>query len=281
MRELSPGETLVFDYPAADRVSGAAFLLLFFSVAVLFAAIGAPAPYVVAFLAFAGLGLYFLLTSHDTVAVDSQGVTFTRLGRSTRIAYTEITRLEHLHQRNALVIHAEGKRIRVKARLRGYHLFYTILSDHLPPQVDQPAALPLAVGTRPGVYLLGAAVVAVSLVVLLWILASRPSVCKIGALLAGTLLVGVGIVEVYPGVRKYVFAADRIEVHSLTGVKVFPVHELREIRLVYLPTRRARTRALCLVFGRRRLLLAEKSVNYSLEALLKTLIVHYGPTVGG
>ncbi|MCL6432480.1 MAG: hypothetical protein K6V36_16730, partial [Anaerolineae bacterium] len=275
-KEVQPGEKLVFEYPAGERVVGVASMLLFLPMAIAAALDRMSLLYVVALMPFCGLGLYLFLRTQGRLTLDDGGITLTRLGRSKRIAYAEITRVEASHPRQAVVVHGQRKRIGIRSELRGLRLFCAILADRLPPRASRLPALPLSVGPRARTYVAGGVAAALGLVVLGCTLAALRGAYAAGGLLIGTALVVAGVAGLWRRMRRYVFALDRIEVYSLGGVEVYPLRELRSMQLLGLSQEGVPVRALCLWFGHRRLVIPEGTLGCSIDELAEALAVGYG-----
>ncbi len=275
-KAIQPGEKLVFEYAAGERVVGTVSMLLFLPMAIAAALDRMSLLHVATLMAFAGLGLYLFLRTQGRLTLDDEGITLTQLGRSKRIAYAEITRVEASHPRQAIVVHGHRKRIGIKRELRGLRLLCAVLADRLPPQASQPPALPLSVGPRAQTCLAGGVAVALGLVVLGCTLAALRGASAAAGLLIGTALVGAGIAGLWRRLRRYVFAPDRIEVYSLGGLEVYPLRELRSMQLLGLSREGAPVRTLCLWFGRRKLVIPEGTLCYSIDELAEALAAGYG-----
>ncbi len=271
-------DTIVFGYPSWCKALGAACVLLSLPLVVLSIARDIGWPIVAVFLAGVGLGVYLWLFLQGRVTLDAQCVTLTRLGRTTRVAYADITRLQHLRVRHALVIQAGNRRLRVEKQLQEYPRFYRILCDRLPRYTEgQAATLPLEAHTHLWLFLVFLGFGAAGVFMLRRTLtapAPGPVDLILGLLFSAGFL-GIGVVGLWLVPHKYVFAVDHVEVQSMAGIKVFPRGDLREAYLAETGRGLSKDYAMFLVFKRGRLHLTAVTIDYPPEALYKALEVHW------
>lgn len=279
----SQARSFQFTYPTVYKwffgVASAAFLLLFWLAYA--SSQSGPDLRAALFLAFALVSLYMWWRSWAWVLVDDETLTVRQLGRSRQIHFDEITRVAHQAPTHVLVIESSDRKVYIKKQLEGYGLFYGVVAPRFPVSaLELSPFLPLRVNTRSRLLMRPWLLIAGGLGLLATALWGAMRVSLTQALVMaelGLFLLLAGIYFAFTMPRAYTFTGDHLKVHYLLRARVYPVAELRDIRLVTHSDSRLETSCLRLAFRGGVVPVRDQSVDYAPEALARALRTYYVP----
>jgi hypothetical protein len=225
------------------------------------------------FLAFGVLDVVLWYFLSARIRLDAEGISLRRLGRTIRIRYEDVTRIEDRVASQRLIIHSWGKKIVVEKQVENYALFYSLLMELCPHRVseERPTTFPIEVRVQRWakvVYWLFP--IAGGALLLLAILGSAGT----DAAVFGSLLLGIGVVGFFVPCA-YHFDRDSIEMVYLWRRKTFSSDDLLGIRLVRTRNMLIESSQLELTFTQGKVVLGEGVLDYPLELLASVLSQHY------
>lgn len=223
------------------------------------------------FLAVGFLNTYLFFVLTGTVVVSEDAVVHIKFGKTTRIAFHEITEIENQLFNARLVIRSSQNKIAVEKQIQNFEYFYFLLMERV-PKILHAAQLQLPVLVRIRVIIYIFAAVLTGLGGLFTFLSIRDQ-ADIGAYIFSLGLLGIGLIIFILAPRSYYFDSTGIRVKYPLRKKEFMWTDLKMMDLVKTSTGIAQNASvLKFEFANGKLQIPELFADQPLEELLKAIL---------
>ncbi|MEW5870966.1 MAG: hypothetical protein AB1894_16955 [Chloroflexota bacterium] len=212
------------------------------------------------------------------IFLDAEGLSRRLFGRTTRIRYEDITRIEEKAASQRLVIWGTDGKIMVEKQLNRYEDFYRLLAQlaSIKPGAELPSTLPLEIKApaRQRALYLGVSAFGVFLL----LLTVRDGFPLEGLLASLAFILGGAAMALFAAPLRYILDVRQLIVITLLRRKSFDWSDLQAVRYESALDLNTFTRAvtLKLVFRTGKVVFDPGAINYPLEQLEAFILKHFG-----